>query len=142
LMVSPRLRRTGSYARRGKPNRVIDRRAERRLLAERAAAEAEQTAMARARLVTERPIRLSDLGHLEPDAFSLFLALLGEALSAQRPDEREIRTATGDGSLEIRLAPVPNGTSVEISTEAGVFRGVDHVLQIVDLTTAARRLVA
>ena len=142
LMISPRLRRTGSYERRGKPNRVIDRRAERRLLAERAAAEAEQTAMARARLVTERPIHLSDLGHLDPDAFSLFLALLSEALSAQRPDEREIRTTTGDGSLEIRLAPVPNGTSVEISTEAGVFRGVDHVLQIIDLTTAARRLVA
>ena len=40
LMISPRLRRTGSYERRGKPNRVIDRRAERRLLAERAAAEA------------------------------------------------------------------------------------------------------
>ena len=98
--------------------------------------------MARARLVTERPIRLSDLGHLDPDAFSLFLALLSEALSAQRPDEREIRTATGDGSLEIRLAPVPNGTSVEISTEAGVFRGVDHFLQIIDLTAAARRLVA
>ena len=98
--------------------------------------------MARARLVTEGPIRLSDLGHLDPDAFSLFLALLGEALSAQRPDEREIRTTTGDGSLEIRLAPVPSGRSVEIGTEAGVFRGVDHVLQIVDLTAAARRLVA
>ena len=56
-MMSPQLRRTGSYERRGKPNRVIDRRAERRLLAERAAAEAEQTA--RARLVTDA---LSDLG--------------------------------------------------------------------------------
>ena len=109
LMISPRLRRTGSYERRGKPNRVIDRRGQRRLLAERAAAEAEQTAAARARLVTEHPIRLSDLGHLDPDAFSLFLALLGEALSARRPGEREIRTTTGDGSLEIRLAPVPGG---------------------------------
>src|SRR4051794_9305205 len=65
LMISPRLRRTGSYERRGKPNRVIDRRRERRLLADRAAAEAEQTAAARARLVTEHPIRLSDVGHLD-----------------------------------------------------------------------------
>ena len=141
-MISPRLRRTGSYERRGKPNRVIDRRGERRLLAERAAAEAEQTAAARARLVTEHPIRLSDLGHLDPDAFSLFLALLGEALSGQRPGEREIRTTTGDGSLEIRLTPVPGAATVEIRTDAGVFRGRDHVLQIVDLTVAARRLVA
>jgi uncharacterized protein (TIGR02677 family) len=142
LIISPRLRRTGHYERRGKPNRVIDRRAERRLLAERAVAEAEQTAAARARLVTEHPIRLSDLGHLDPDAFSLFLALLGEALSMQRPGEREIRMPTGDGSLEILLAPVPGGTPVEIRTDAGVFRGPDHVLQIADLTAAARRLVA
>jgi len=142
LMVSPRLRRTGSYERRGKPNRVIDRRRERSLLAERAAAEAQQTAAASARLVTEHPIRLSDLGHLDPDAFSLFLALLGEAFSAQRPGEREIRTTTADGSLEIRLAPVRDSMPMEISTDAGVFRGSDHVLQIVDLTATARRLVA
>ena len=44
LMISPRLRRTGSYERRGKPNRVIDRHRGRQLLAERAASEAEQTA--------------------------------------------------------------------------------------------------
>lgn len=142
LMISPRLRRTGSYERRGKPNRVLDRRAARRELAERAAAESEQTALARARLVTEHPIRLSDLGHLDPDAFSLFLALLGEALSEQLPGKREVRTTTGDGSLEIRLAPIPGGVPVEIATDAGVFRGADHVLQIVDLTATAPRLVA
>lgn len=142
LMISPRLRRTGSYERRGKPNRVIDRRADRRLLAERAAAEVEQTSAARAQLITEHPIRLSDLGHLDHDAFSLFLALLGDALSAGRPGEREIRTTTGDGSLEIRLAPIPGAAPVQISTDAGVFRGCDHVLQIVDLTATARRLVA
>jgi uncharacterized protein (TIGR02677 family) len=142
LMISPRLRRTGSYERRGKPNRVIDRRQERRHLAERAAAEAEQTAAARARLVTDHPIRLSDLGHLDPDAFSLFLTLLGEALSAQRPDERGIRTTTGDGSLEVTLTPISGATAVEIRTEAGVFRGLDHVLQIADITATQRRLVA
>jgi uncharacterized protein (TIGR02677 family) len=142
LMISPRLRRTGSYERRGKPNRVIDRRQHRRLLAERAASEAEQTAAARARLVTDHPTRLSELGHLDPDAFSLFLTLLGEALSAQRPDERGIRTTTGDGSLEITLTPVGGAAAVEIRTEAGVFRGLDHVLQISDLTAIEGRLVA
>jgi uncharacterized protein (TIGR02677 family) len=121
---------------------VIDRREERRLLAERAAAEAEQTTAARTRLVTEHPIRLSDVGYLDADAFSLFLALVGDALSARRPGEREIRTTTGDGALEIRLAPVPDGPLVEIETDAGVFRGQDHVVQIIDLTATARRLVA
>lgn len=142
LMISPRLRRTGSYERRGKPNRVIDRRAERRLLAERAVAEAQQTAAARARLVSELPIHLSELGRLDPDAFALFLALLGEALSARRPGEREIRVSTGDGSLEIFLAPVPGADQVEVHTDAGVFRGPDHVLQITDLATAVQRLAA
>jgi uncharacterized protein (TIGR02677 family) len=142
LMISPRLQRTGSYERRGKPNRVIDRRRERRHLAERAAAEAEQTAAARARLVTERPIRLGSLGHLDPDAFSLFLALLGEALSARHPGRREIHTTTGDGSLEILLAPIPDSRPVEIRTDTGVFRGLDHVVQIIDPTADARRLVA
>jgi uncharacterized protein (TIGR02677 family) len=142
LMISPRLRRTGSYERRGKPNRVIDRRQERRVLAERAASEAEQTAAARAQLVTDHPIRLSDLGHLDPDAFSLFLTLLGEALSTQHPHERGIRTTTGDGSLEIALTPISGATAVEIRTETGVFRGLDHVLQISDLTATEGRLVA
>src|SRR4051812_17101035 len=142
LMVSPRLRRTGSYERRGKPNRVIDRRRERRLLAPRAAAEAGQTAPARAPLVTQRPLRPGNLRPLHPHPVALFLALLGEALSARRPGEREIRTTTGDGSLEIVLAPIPGGSPVAIQTGAGVFRGPDHVLQIVDLTANARRLVA
>ena len=37
LLISPRLRKTGSYERRGKPNRVIDRSAERARLAEQVA---------------------------------------------------------------------------------------------------------
>lgn len=142
LMISPRLRRTGSYERRGKPNRVIDRSQQRRLLAERATAEAQQTAAARARLITERPIRLSDLEQLDPGAFALFLTLLGEALSARRPGQREVRATTGDGSLEILLAPVANGAPVEIRTDAGVLRGPDHVLQVIDLTAAPRRIAA
>jgi uncharacterized protein (TIGR02677 family) len=142
LMISPRLRRTGSYERRGKPNRVIDRRRERQLLAERLAAEADQTAAARARLVTDHPVRLSQLGELEADAFALFLTLLGQALSARRPDEPETRTATGDGSLEIVLTPVDGAGTIEIRTEQGIFRGPDHLLHIVDLTRRAQRLVA
>jgi uncharacterized protein (TIGR02677 family) len=138
LLISPRLRRTGSYERRGRPNRVVDRTDGRRLLAERAAAEAEQTAAARARLAIGRPIRLGQLGELEPDAFRLFLSLLGEALSARRPGDREVRTTTADGSLMVRMVPISNPPLVEVPTAAGVFRGPDHVIEIVDLTDAAR----
>ncbi|HEY3776271.1 MAG TPA: TIGR02677 family protein [Solirubrobacteraceae bacterium] len=142
LLISPRLRRTGSYERRGKPNRVIDRRRERALLAERAAAQADQTAAARARLVSEYPVRLSDLGELDADAFSLFLSLLGQALSARRPNEPRTRIVTGDGSLEIVLTQIPGAGEVEIRTDEGVFRGSDHVLQIIDLSRPAERFVA
>jgi uncharacterized protein (TIGR02677 family) len=142
LMISPRLRKTGSYERRGKPNRVIDRSAQRQILAERAAAEADQTAAARARLVSAHPVRLSQLGELDSDAFELFLSLLGQALSARRPEDFETRTSTGDGSLEIRLTPVPGAGLVEIHTEQGIFRGPDHLLHIIDLTARTQRLVA
>jgi uncharacterized protein (TIGR02677 family) len=142
LMISPRLRMTGSYERRGKPNRVVDRRRERQLLAERAAAEAGQTAAARARLVTDHPVRLSQLGVLDADAFTLFLTLLGEALSGRHPNELETCTTTGDGSLAILLTAIPGGAPVEIRTGAGVFRGPDHLLHIVDLSRPAQRLVA
>src|SRR4051794_1277653 len=61
LQISPRLRRTGSYERRGRPSRVADRSEQRRHLAELAARESAELAAARAALVTERPIRLSDI---------------------------------------------------------------------------------
>ncbi len=62
LEISPRLRKTGSYERRGKPNRVVDRSEQRRHLAELAARQAAETAAARAALATGRPVRLSELG--------------------------------------------------------------------------------
>ena len=142
LRISPRLRRTGSYERRGHPNRVIDRAAERRRLTEQASSQAAQTAAARARLTTEGPVRLSDLGELDPDAFSLFLTLLGDALSMRRPEEPTTSVTTVDGSLEVRLTQIDGGP-VEIRTAAGVLRGQDHLLHIVDLITpVTERLVA
>jgi uncharacterized protein (TIGR02677 family) len=140
LMISPRLRKTGSYERRGKPHRVIDRRRERQLLAARATAEADQTAVARARLVTEHPVRLSQLGELDADAFALFLTLLGHVLSARRPTEPATHTTTGDGSLEILLTPIAGADQIEIHTQQGVFRGPDHLLHIIDLTSRPQRL--
>ena len=88
-------------------------------------------------------IRLSDLGDLDADAFSLFLRPARRR--AGRPASRaSVRSAptTADGSLEILLTPVSDGASVEIRTGAGVFRGPDHVLQIVDLVATAEGCVA
>jgi uncharacterized protein (TIGR02677 family) len=136
VRISPQLRKTGSYERRGQPNRVADRTEARRLLAEQAAREVSQTSAARERLRTTGPTLLSELGELDTRAFRLFLALLGDALAARRPGDTEVVTTTGDGTLEIRLSLVPNGGTVAITTEDGVLRGPQHVVEIVDLTTA------
>ncbi len=133
LHISPRLRRTGSYERRGRPNRIADREQGRRLLAQLAARQSEQTAAARARLATGRPTKLGELRELDPDAFGLFLSLLGDALAARRPDRREVATTTVDGTLGVRLVALADAPAVEIQTPAGIFRGPDHVIEIADL---------
>jgi uncharacterized protein (TIGR02677 family) len=134
LHISPRLRRTGSYERRGRPNRVLSRDEGRRRLAEFAARELEQTAAARVRLATGRPTRLGALGQLDQESFGLFLALLGDALAARRPGRRETVTTTADGSLRVRLIALDEPATVQIRTHAGIFRGPDHVIEITDLS--------
>jgi uncharacterized protein (TIGR02677 family) len=142
LEISPRLRRTGSYERRGKPSRVTDRSEQRRHLAELAAKEAAQLAEARAALATDRPIRLSDIATLDEEPFRLFLGLLGDALTALTPGRREVATTTSDGSMAVRLTVLESGNEVAIRTPHGVFRGPDHLVHIVDLTAERAELTA
>ncbi|MBT2440547.1 TIGR02677 family protein [Streptomyces sp. ISL-36] len=134
LRISPQLRRTGSYERRGKPRKVEDREARRRALAEAAAKQAAETAAARVRLVTDGVTRLSDLGELDPASFGLFLQLLGDALATWRPGVRHTVATSNDGSMEIRLTALADGTTAEVRTLDGVFSGPDHLIEIVDLT--------
>ncbi|MEV8477075.1 TIGR02677 family protein [Streptomyces sp. NPDC051173] len=134
LRISPQLRRTGSYERRGKPRKVEDRSAARRHLAEIAAKQAAEIAAARARLATDGTTRLSALGELDPLAFGLFLQLLGDALATWRPGMTHTTATSNDGSMEIRLSALGDGTTAEITTPGGVFRGPDHTVEIIDLT--------
>ncbi|RLV09842.1 TIGR02677 family protein [Streptomyces griseocarneus] len=134
LRISPQLRRTGSYERRGKPRKVEDRSAARRHLAEIAAKQAAEIAAARARLATDGTTRLSALGELDPLAFGLFLQLLGDALATWRPGLTSTSATSNDGSMEIRLTALGDGVTAEIATPGGRFRGPDHAVEIVDLT--------
>lgn len=136
--LSPRLRRTGSYERRGRPTRVEDRSAARCHLAELAEQEAAEVAAARAALATEGTVRLSDVGHLDAAPFRLFLGLLGDALAALGPERREISTTTTDGSLAVTLTVLDHAPEVRLDTPHGVFRGPDHLLRITDLTAPAQ----
>ena len=139
LRISPRLRETGSYERRGSPNRVADRSAARALLADQAEREASQTAAARSRLATGGPTLLSELGGpdgLDRQAFRLFLAVLGDALAARTPGEAECSATTGDGSMQVRLKLVDESKIVAVPTEDGVLSGPEHVIEILDLAAS------
>ncbi|MFD7154090.1 TIGR02677 family protein [Kribbella sp. NPDC059898] len=136
LVISPRLRRTGSYERRGKPSRVVDRSPQRAYLADLARRESAEAAAARELLATSRPTRLSDLGELDPAAFRTFLALLGDALAARVPGRRVVETTTSDGTMAIRLTALDDGRRAVIRTPDGSFRGPDHLVEIVDLLAA------
>jgi uncharacterized protein (TIGR02677 family) len=136
IRISPQLRRTGVYERRGKPNQVRDRSAERDYLRRRAESEAAQTAEARRRLRTTGPTLLSDLDVLDTRSFRLFLALLGDALAARKPGDTEVKTVTSDGSMEVRLSLVPDGGTAMLRTEDGIFTGPEHVIEITDLAAS------
>jgi uncharacterized protein (TIGR02677 family) len=135
VVISPRLRRTGHYTRRGRISDVIDRTAEKRYLAELAAAEAAQLAAARAQLLTDGATRLSDLSELDPLAFELLLDLLGEALSSKVSADEAVTTTSSDGSLAIELTPTGDGRRATIRTAAGELTGPDHVVRIHDAFT-------
>jgi len=136
VRLSPRLRRTGSHERRGKPSRIADRGPERALLAEQLATEAAQTARARAALATDGTVRLSELATLDRDAFDLLLELLGEALAWPNPHGEPVEVTTGDGSLRLVLTPTGDGAEAAVTTRDGTLRGPDHHVRITDLHAA------
>ncbi len=46
---------------------------------------------------------------------------------------RHTVASSNDGSMEIRLSALADGGTAEIRTPGGVFRGPDHLIEIVDL---------
>lgn len=140
LLISARLRATGSYRKKGQPPRVVRRDRERALLAQQLAEESAQARAARRLLATGEPVRLSAVGRLERAPFDLFLRLLGDALGASSHPETAITTLSGDGSLEISLTPLGPETRARIETPDGTFGGRDYLLCITDLEEEAASL--
>ncbi|MCL2540977.1 MAG: TIGR02677 family protein [Nocardioidaceae bacterium] len=130
VRISPQLRRTGSYERRGKAVRVADRSDAKALLVARAREEAEQTAAARRRILTHGPRPLSAFGELDPDAFRLFIGLLGDALAAMGPRGETAQVHTSDGELTVTLRRVSGADVAVIRTTDGELSGPDHLVDI------------
>lgn len=133
IEISPQLRKTGSYERKGRPNQVVDRSAARALIALQVRQQSEQITAARRRLATNGTVELSALAGLDSTAFGLFLSLLGDALVARPPDGGPIRTASSDGTMRIELTPMPDAGFVALETERGTLWGPDHLVRITDL---------
>ncbi|WP_200301129.1 TIGR02677 family protein [Streptomyces adelaidensis] len=133
LHISPQLRRTGSYERRGRIRRVQDRTEQRAMLADLAARQSREITEARAKMATHGRIRLSSIGELDTLSFGLFLQLLGDALATWRPGMTSTVATSNDGTMEIRLSALGDGSRAEIHTPGGVFHGPDHLVEIVDL---------
>jgi uncharacterized protein (TIGR02677 family) len=130
VRINPRLREYGEAAPRGPLPGVRDRHEERELLARQVAEEHRQVETARSRFADRRPVRLSELGHLDAYAFRLFLNLLGEALTGQGNPDETVERYTADGLLCVRLEPLGPWTRARIETDLGVFSGRDHVLTV------------
>lgn len=127
--ISPRLRATGSYERRGQPSRVRDRAAERRAIAEAVATQRVAAERLREQLLGERPAPISEFPIVDPDARLLLLQLAGDALGRRRrPDERITATSL-DGAYLVEVEPDPEGTAA-LAMPDGVLTGPAHRIRI------------
>ena len=132
MLVSVRLRATGSHTKRGRVSSIVDRSHQKEQLAKLAAEEAIQIEKAQNRLARGSRMRLSEIGALDRAQFDLFLDLLGEALAMKFSATDIVETVSSDGLLRIVLEPC--GTKDEpvaiIVTEDGRLSGPDHFVTI------------
>ncbi|MBL1259863.1 MAG: TIGR02677 family protein [Thiotrichaceae bacterium] len=133
LTINPRLRATGSYARRGAAAQIRDRSKEKTALAEQIARESEEARQARRLLATGETTTLSAIGKLDEGSFRYFLRLLGEALATAENSEAAILTTTGDGAIEIEMRPLAADQCANIHSPFGTFSGRDYQIRITDL---------
>ncbi|MFC9399195.1 TIGR02677 family protein [Streptomyces sp. NPDC057027] len=128
--VSALLRTSGRTERFTRTGKVRDVAAVRTERAERARAERAGLARAWQELRTDGPVRLSSFGVLDSAVFDRLLDLLGRALAA-RPDAGGLRRATtGDGRVEVALAPPPDARTTVLRTGKGTLMGPDYVVHI------------
>ena len=129
IAVSPRLRTTGQWERRGPGARIKDRTEAKRLLAE-LAREAKAIADAdRRRLAARTPARLSELGSLDEGEFRLLLMVLGDA-SGTLGDSAQAHAVSSDGGLTIDIKRPGDGARAVVTSPAGTLTGPDYAIEL------------
>lgn len=128
--VSALLRTGGRTERYARTGRVRDVAAVRSARAGRAQAERAELEAAWDLLCTAAPVRLSQFGALDDRVFERLLDLLGRALAAG-PDAVGVRrAATGDGLVEVVLAPPRGPGQAVLTTPRGRLTAPDYVVEI------------
>ena len=122
--ISPRLRATGSWEKRGALARVRDRDADRSTIRHANADRQEALEAVRAQLLTDGPRRLDELRITEPQALAAFLALVGHALGRRRHPSEVVRVPSLDGSFVVTIEPsAADAGSAALRTPMGELRG-------------------
>lgn len=127
--ISPRLRATGSYERRGSPSRVRDRERERRAIAEAVAAQRIAVERLQEQLLGEQPAPISDFPIVDADARLMLLQLAGDALGQRRQPGETITARSLDGAYLVEVQPDPDGTAA-LTMPDGVLTGPAHRIRI------------
>lgn len=125
LVLSPRLRATGRHARAGRPDTIVDRSAERAILATRRAEDANRFALAEAVFATGEPRALSTLPVLDEVAFDLLLDLLADGVVGAGAE-----VLGSDGRFHVRVQAPADGAAARVVSERGTLIGLDYVLTV------------
>jgi len=129
ITISPRLRATGQWERRGPGVKILDRSEAKRFLAEQARETKAIADAARIRLAARTPARLSELGSLDEGEFRLLLLILGDATSALRT-AGQAHMVSSDGGLTIHIRRPDDGTRAVVKSPAGTLAGPDYALEL------------
>lgn len=130
LEISPRLRRTGSYERRGPGSRVRDRATE-RLAIQRAVAGAQADAeRIAAQLVTDAPVRLGDVPVVDAEGRAALLHLVADALGTRRRPEEAVSIDSLDGAFTVAVVPPDSEARDALVLDDGVLTGPAHLVHI------------
>jgi uncharacterized protein (TIGR02677 family) len=129
IEISPRLRATGSYERRGSPTKVRDRAAARRAIARSVEAQRIELARLREQLLNDSPAEVGDFPLVDVEARAVLLHLLSDALAHRgRPDDVVV-TRSIDGSYEVEVHPA-DGSRSTLAMVDGVLEGPAHRIRI------------
>jgi uncharacterized protein (TIGR02677 family) len=115
--------------------RIIDRTSEKERLAAALHEDAQRLQNAQHPFGNGTRVRLSELQHLAPGEFELFLNLLGDAVAARLSVADSVEILSGDGCLKVCLEPTGDDRNAQLKTADGIFTGPDQWIRIEQIAT-------